>query len=199
MLQLSDSLCHALIKIMFKLLTEEARKKAMREYAVRRSVIAVASLTVVLVIALAGLFPAYILSATRKTEVEERVRVMGNIGLQGNESSLQRWLTDTNLKLQFLNPKLDKDRPSEFIEQVLQEKIIGIHITGLNWFKSRNEKGETLSLSVSGIAEDRQTLLYFENRLNISGHFAKVTLPVSNLAKEKNIVFQIKITPTQTP
>lgn len=179
---------------MFKLLTEEEKEKVLREYNFRRGVVILTALIVVIIIGMAGLFPSYVLSRVRQKEVEERVKIAGNTELQEDSSGLRFWLKETNLKLKILDPALDQDRPSDFIESVLAEKSAGVKIVSLEWTKVDGK----ITLSISGIAQDRQTLLSFENELNSSGKFVEATLPVSNLAKEKDISFRVKLTP-KTP
>jgi hypothetical protein len=180
---------------MFKLLTEEVRKKVAHEYAYRRAVVVVVALVIILIVAMVGLFPADVLSRARKQEITERLRIIGNLELKKSEIDLKAWLTSINLKLNTLNPKLDVDRPSVYIEQVLEKRVAGIKLTNLSWVKSDNKS----TISISGIANDRQTLIAFENSLNASGYFDTVSLPISNLARDKNINFQVKLSPLQTP
>ena len=176
---------------MFKLLTEEGREKVGREYRTRRVVVLLVLLVQVLAIGIIGLLPSYILSSARQDEVLERTRIMEKAGQRGNEAELQEWLAKTKRGLQVLNPKLDTDRPSDFIKKILDQKLARVRITSLSWIKANNK----IKFSVSGVAPDRQTLIAFENRINASGYFSEVSLPISNLAKEKNIEFQIKFSP----
>lgn len=173
---------------MFKLLTEEERQKVAREYVMRRAIVILSAFILVLVVGIIGLLPSYILSNARQNEVSERMRVMGNAEQKGDGRESQIWLTETNRKLQLLSPKLDTDRPSVFIERILDQKVTGARITGLSWLKVKDK----ITLLVSGVALDRQALITFENNINSAGYFSEVTLPISNLAQDRNIDFQIK-------
>lgn len=176
---------------MFKLLTDEERQKVRHEYIMRRAIVMLSALILALVVGVIGLLPSYVLSNARKNEVLERTRIMSNSRQHEDDSSLQAWLTEINNELKILSPKLDTDRPSDFIDKILDQKIMGVHITEFSWRKA--EDGVTLS--ISGVGRDRQTLIAFENSINSSGHFSSVTLPISNLAKDKDIDFQIKFSP----
>jgi len=176
---------------MFKLLTEEEKYKVAHEYAVRRVIVVLFALVLVVAVGIIGLLPSYVLSNARYNEAFERTKNLNNSEERKNELKLQSWLEETNSKLKVLSPVLDTDRPSDFLERVLGQKITGISITGFSWLKVRNK----ITLSVSGVALDRQTLVVFKNRINSSGHFLEVTLPISNLAKDKNIDFQLKFSP----
>ena len=186
---------------MFKLLTEEERQKVAHEYAMRRAIVTLSALILVFVVGIIGLLPSYVLSNARQHEVLERTRIMDTTGQRGDESGLQAWLAKVNLELKILSPELDTDRPSSFIKQIVDEKVPGIRLTGFSWTKVKDK----ITISVNGVATDRQTLVVFEDRINVSGGFSEVNLPISNLAQDKDIDFQIKLgvsssTPrTETP
>lgn len=177
---------------MYKLLPDEERAKIQAEYSRRRYVVMLSASITVIVVGMVGLFPSYMLSNARQNEVEERIKITGEFGLDENKAELQAWLARLNLKLRTLSPKLDQDRPSDLIEEVINRRAVGIKITSFDWAKAE-EAGNTLS--ISGTARDRQALIAFEGSLNASGRFATVALPISNLAREKDINFQVKLSP----
>lgn len=180
---------------MFKLLPEEARAKVARAYAERRLAIILTSFIVVLVIWMAGLFPTFVISKAKKLEVLDRVKVAGELGLSAEGEESRLWLDEINLKLKILTPSEDVQHASEFMEKILRILPSGVRVTSLSWLRS----GESGFLSVSGVATDRQTLLNFERTLNNSGSFSEVVLPVSNLVKDRNIPFQVKLSPIIKP
>ncbi|MDZ4206107.1 MAG: hypothetical protein U1C12_02785 [Patescibacteria group bacterium] len=176
---------------MFKLLTEEEGRKVAHEYAMHRAIVILFALILVLVVGIIGLLPSYVLSNARENEALERTRIMGGSGQRGDDVTLQVWLGEINRKLQVLSPALDTDRPSDFIEKILDQRITGIAVTGFSWARTKDQ----ITLSVNGVATSRQSLIVFENRINSSGYFSEVTLPISNLAKDRDIDFQIKFSP----
>ncbi|MDO8569625.1 MAG: hypothetical protein Q7R89_02520 [bacterium] len=176
---------------MFKLLTEEERYKVAHEYVIRRAIVILCALILVAAVGIAGLLPSYVLSNARQNEALERTRIMNSSGEKGDKLELQTWLKETNHKLQVLSPVLDTDRPSDFIDRILDQRITGVSITSFSWARAKDK----ITLSVNGVALDRQSLIVFENRIRSSGSFSEVTLPISNLAKDRNIDFQIKFSP----
>lgn len=176
---------------MFKLLPEEEKEKVQREYALRRIVVAVEAFILILIVGLVGLFPSYILSRARLGEVEERLKVSGTAEPQVETKELEAWLTDLNFKLTALVPDQKEFLPSLYMETVLKEKGSGIRITGFSWI---NEK-EKVYMNISGVASTRQALLSLETRLKNAKSFSEVTLPVSNLAKERDVTFDLKLVP----
>ena len=180
---------------MYKLLTEEANAKAHKEYLYRRSVTILMASVVVFFIGLAGLFPSFILSSTKKFELIERVRMVNQGGVKDSGVDPGSWLASLNLKLQILAPELDNIRPSYSIEDVIQQKALGVRIMSFSWSYDKDKS----TLSLAGTAINRDALLKFQKNLISSGKFSEVTLPVSNLAKGKDINFQMAVIISQKP
>jgi hypothetical protein len=149
------------------------------------------ALSLVFIVTIVGLLPSYILSDAREKEALERVRIIESAGKK-DYKELEIWMAKTNLILRTLSPRLDADRPSDYFENILSEKIPGIKITNLLW-----DKKGSLTILVEGQAVSRQSLTNFETGLKQSNRFKEVILPISNLAKDENIGFQIKITPNE--
>jgi len=179
---------------MFKLLTEETRKKVAHEYMLRRLIVAFLALDVVLVIGIIGLMPSYVLSDVRQVEVSERSRILDATGNISDNSELQAWLTRANLQLALLAPQPNVRKPSEVMGNLLSQDTVGISLTTFFWVKVDDE----ILLQVEGMADNRQALINFENNVSASGHFSDVSLPVSNLAKDSDINFQVTLTPSPT-
>ena len=178
---------------MFKLLKEEEKKFLQREYKLRRLAVILVALSTTFVVGVVAIFPSYILSNTRKAEIGERTRVLDEIGPRGDGDNLGEWLSLTNEKLIFLAPTLDKDRPSEYLKAIIDKRIAGIKIKALSI--AYGDSSESTSIIVFGEARDRQTLIDFEDAIKESGHFSNVLLPVSNLARDRDIDFQMKFNP----
>lgn len=180
---------------MLKLLPEEAKAKVVRAYSERRLIVLLLSLIVILLIGMAGLFPAYVLSKAKKAEVTERLKTAGDLSADPENVELRGWLAQTNKKLDLLNPKADTQYATYFIGRAIGLRPVGIQFTVIDWNEVEGER----SLGISGIAASRQVLLDFERALNASGEFSQTTVPVSNLAKDREIPFQVDLVPQTKP
>ncbi|MBI2674053.1 MAG: hypothetical protein HYX23_02105 [Candidatus Zambryskibacteria bacterium] len=176
---------------MFQLLTEEERRKVGHEYVVRRTIVLLCAFVLALAVGIIGLFPSYTLSSIRRLEALERTKAVGSARQRNDDLGLQVWLEEINLKLKLLSPALDTDRPSNFIDKILDQKSAGILITDFSLAKSIDK----VDISINGVAANRQSLITFKDRLNSSGNFSNVVSPISNLTKDKNIDFQITFSP----
>lgn len=177
---------------MFKLLTPEIRLQVAREYSLRRSVLILTALVAVLMVALIGLLPSYLISQLKQEEIAVRANSTLSTEEQGNTSA---WLASFNAKLGILSGGLEASQVSSVIEKVIAERGTGISLTQFNW----SEVKGVATLSIVGVARDRQALLAFEKRLKEAKDFGSVTLPVSSLAKESDISFQMNLSLQKTP
>jgi hypothetical protein len=178
-------------RYMFQLLTEDERRKVRHEYIVRRTIVMLCAFVLVLVVGIIGLFPSYTLSNVRQLEALRHIKIVDSARQRNDDLDLQAWLEDINLKLKLLSPALDTDRPLNSIDKILDQKGAGILITDFSLVKSTDK----VDISINGVATNRQSLITFKDRLNSSGNFSNVVSPISNLAKDKDIDFQITFSP----
>jgi len=176
---------------MFKFLSDEQSVRVKGEYRLRRLVMVVFLLVICLTILLISLIPAYVTSYSRQTEAESLINTLNQSPTVKEGQSLQTWLVNINKKLSALSPDKNMDMPYELFVKVLDNKVNGVRITGLSYRKV----GKVSTLFIAGVARDRQVLLSFEDKLNLSKQFSKVNIPASTFAKDKDINFEINMTP----
>ncbi len=179
---------------MYKLLPPETREKVRSEYLLRRMVVIMVAAAGVLGVGLVGLLPSYVLSEARQREVAQETLANGAKTASSTGESIA-WLQGLNLSLKVLNPKLDQEKPSLDLMKVIARKGSGVRFTNITWTVADG----TTNLTLSGSAADRQALLTLQSALNGSGEFAAVSLPVSNLAKDRNLPFELKLTLKKMP
>ncbi|KND48500.1 MAG: hypothetical protein AB200_02105 [Parcubacteria bacterium C7867-005] len=179
---------------MFKLLTENSRAKVEREYKIRRTTIIFSGISFSLFIGIFALVPSYITSNYRMDEVVSRTEALKHSTSASDGLAMEEWLSLTNEKLKAVSPEQDTDKPYEFIQKIIFVKPAGISILNISW-KIDDKDRKKRNISLSGVARDRKTLIDFENRLNSSDNFSKIVLPVSNFAKDKDIEFQLNLSP----
>ncbi len=177
---------------MFKLLTDEEKDKLKAEYKLRRLVLIVSFLAAIFLIGVVGLFPTYIITASREKDAQNRVEAL-NKELTGNSSEdIDKWLQDINTKIKLFTPAADNDRPYEAYLKIISLKPEKIIIEGMGYQKT---KANLVEYSVRGIAKDRRSLIDFQNKLNSSADFKNASVPVSDLAKDSDIAFTLSLDP----
>ena len=174
---------------MFKLLSDEARKKVSEEYILRRSVVMLVGISAVVVVGIVSLVPSYVISESHIHLAQARTAALKNSPTGGMRDELVSWLDVTNKKIKILSPNTQTSIPYENFIKVINSKPSGIRIAELEWSKTDTDT----SLIVRGNSNDRQALLDFQSKLNETNTFSKAVLPVSNFAKDKDIDFELKL------
>ena len=78
-----------------------------------------------------------------------------------------------------------------YLESVLKQKNGLIKINSITYTVIDIKSSQ---LNIDGVSGNRETLRDFVKTLESSGKFETVDIPVSNYAKDKDLVFSIKLT-----
>jgi Tfp pilus assembly protein PilN len=176
---------------MYKLLTEEEKKKIQSEYTSRRLVVIMFFLLLLGLVAAIGLFPSYISVISKEKEANVNLVAL-NQSLAGKTTEdLDIWLRAVNAKIKLFAPAQDTDRPYEAFKEIITFKPLGIKLTTLSYLKNKSD----IEYKLRGVAKDRRTLVNFQNNLNTSDKFTNATIPVADLAKDKDISFDLTLKP----
>ena len=162
----------------------------MREYQLRRAVIALTFLFIVILTALIFLVPSYIVSSSKKSEVSGRIEAVKHSTVTAEATEINADLVRTNLKIQSMVGQDETISLSDIFEIIIANKDSSIRINGLEYRKSETGEGSFLIL---GVARDRENLSRFIRSLESEESFTKVDIPVSNFAQDKNASFSITI------
>lgn len=136
-----------------------------------------------------ALLPAYFLSRTNFDALSSEYQL-----LQASVASLTTGTSGAPIaalkqKLEVLSAEKDEERLTEALLSILAQRDTGIKIDSFAYAKA----GVVTTLKLRGTASDRESLLEFQKALQADGRFEKVELPVSNLAQEKDIAFDIAL------
>jgi len=176
---------------MYKLLTEEEKIKIESEYKSRRLVVMMFFLVTLLLIGVVGLVPSYIIAASKERDANTSLEML-NRSLSGRTADeLDAWLKDINTKIKLFAPSQDTDKPYEAFKEIIDLKPAGIRLTNLTYTKNKTE----IEFKLEGVAINRRTLVEFQNKLNTSEKFTNATIPVADLAKDKDIAFNLILKP----
>jgi hypothetical protein len=101
-------------------------------------------------------------------------------------------LESTNQKMEILEKEVYDFYVSDFFVHILKLTSPGIELKSLSYSTDKKPEGR---LVVSGIAEKRDYLISFAERLGDDEIFKDVDLPITELAKNKDAEFSLVITP----
>jgi Tfp pilus assembly protein PilN len=176
---------------MYKLLTEEEKIKIEGEYKSRRIVLMMLFLVALLLVGSIGLLPSYIIAVSKEQDANSSLAAL-NQSLSGKTAEdLDIWLKEINTKIKLFAPSQDTDRPYEAFKDIIALKTEGIKINTFSYAKNKTN----IEFTLEGLAADRRTLVDFQNNLNSSDKFTSASIPVADLAKDKNIPFNLTLKP----
>jgi Tfp pilus assembly protein PilN len=171
------------------LLPERDKKKIKKEYLLRLLSVSLLFFSITIFLNLLLLLPLYYLSNNKINTAKERISFLESYLQKKEESGLASVLSPTNEKIDALN-SLEVFRVDKSIESILSKKNSSIKI---NKITLRSETDEKKTLSIKGEASSRDNLISFSESLKAINQFTNVELPLSNLAKNINVDFNIKI------
>lgn len=179
---------------MTNLLPQTEQQAIVKEYAHRRMVVVLVMCAVTIAICAIFLLPSYILSEVKLTEMMNAAQAARTTSteLLQTKNSATVLLKETNRKVQFLKvPKEGEKSVYAVIDMIVKQKTANIRIQSF-LYTAATETAQG-SVVLNGLAKDRESLTTFLKNMEAQPAFTTVDLPVSNFAKDKDIVFSMQI------
>jgi hypothetical protein len=176
---------------MINILPEEGRVLARRAYLFR--LVTVATFAVAFICLCAGvlLFPSYVeTQSAADTARSESARLAEIAKKNGKETDMPLALAQAEITS--FRALLARTAPSQPIEVVLRQRGSGITITQIQYDDANAQ------VSLSGVANTREGLLAFAQRLRKAPGVTAADLPVNDLARNENARFTITVSFAQT-
>ncbi|MEZ4200508.1 MAG: hypothetical protein R3B69_02870 [Candidatus Paceibacterota bacterium] len=174
---------------MINLIPPSARKLIVREYWIRVITVWFLLITFALWIFLALQVPTYILiDSLHDALVTQFDRAQAE---HTEFSELEAEVKKINTLVSHLGAHEDDVYFSELIAELDQRAVAGVTLTQ---FAMKREEGALKEIDLVGVAPTRTSLSNFRDALEAHERFSKAELPISNLAKERDITFSMKVT-----
>lgn len=173
---------------MFNLLPKAAKDTIRREYRVRLAAVALFFLSAALVIAALMLLPSWFLSAQKEAAARARADALVRSLSQRSAAGLEQELRTAQQRLNLLSREAPVVSLYELTERIAAGRPPGVSLESITF--SRTPEGRRAAF-VSGTARDRAALVSFSRSLERARAFEKVDLPLSALAKEKDLIFSL--------
>lgn len=173
---------------MANLVPQLAKKKIAQEYWVRVVTAWFLLATITLLICSVFLFPVYIFTSTQvAVHAESAAAAAESVAdYEAVATALER----ANKEAQLVIEDSRKTRAYDYIALFAALEGQGVTLTSLT-FSKQGDVAEPIELE--GVADDRESLAAFRDRLLAAEAIESVDLPISNLAKESNITFDMTI------
>jgi len=179
---------------MINLIPNEEKKRMVRGFYFRLSVLLLFMLCLGIFIAILSILPAYFLSSSKRSIAEQKLAVQKAEAVTLSDQETGDVLKDINTKLSVIEIAAKNKFliSEEVINAILSKKVSTIKITKIS-YEDGGAKGR--KISVEGTALSRDVLLAFRKALESNPSFKSVDLPISNFVKGSNIQFYLNITP----
>ena len=174
---------------MINLLPLEQKKKLHREYTLRLVLVIVSGFIMTTVIGTVLLLPSFLLSKVKERVVSNQASLLEKKADKETADTPNNILIITKRHLTALSEDVTETSPSLVISTALSHKPNGVIIKQVLLDKTPDG---TL-LSIGGTAESRGQLTSFSSAIEGDALFTSVEFPVSNLAKDRDIDFTIKV------
>lgn len=174
---------------MFTFLPRGYREDTIREYRTRVLTVFVALCIVLVILSIALTMPTFVSLYYQKTVAASEKAQAEALQAQSADSSASAAVARVDARLAAIRQGTSERTVISLFERLLAPSRPGISITALS--AARDEKNGTLR--VEGVAATRESLVAFSRALQGEPSFASVDLPVSSLAKNRDIQFSISI------
>jgi|JI10StandDraft_1071094.scaffolds.fasta_scaffold38196_5 hypothetical protein len=138
-------------------------------------------------IASVALFPSYVSLRVKEKNVNDQLTEIKKEDFSKESASLNIVVQDINAKLRAF-PQTPEPLPSEtVIAPLLLASHPGISITDMSMTKNK----EAIDIVLQGTSRTREQLVQFVDALKARSEFTGVSLPLSQLVKDKNAAFTL--------
>jgi hypothetical protein len=176
---------------MFNLLPENLKLKIKAEYAERRIVVILIFVISLLISIIVMLLPTWLSSLYKEMETKKESDKMNQYLATFNVTPTVDLIKSINQKLNILDTLLAYQKIIPNLDIIIAQKTSAIVLTSIAYTSA---SGDTATISIGGKAVTRDSLVTYVKKLQDTVKFKAVDLPISNLAKDKNISFTMNVT-----
>jgi len=164
-------------------------KTLRREYRFRFIITLLFFMSCGVVVGIGALTPAFIFSYSQEKEALEKVKVLQKSREENGMGDISKELARTNVYIKKLQTASSSAVFSPTISQIIGLKTSGVKIILFKFSEA--------FVYIDGKASTRESLVEFKNRLESDPSIKSVELPVSDLAKSRDITFSLKLSPKE--
>jgi len=174
---------------MSNLILEKDKKKIRSEYLGRLLIVILSATLLLFVLSILLILPSFVISRDKTETVEERLSFLRDYTERQKDKELPLIIQETKEKIDLLSQK-ESEKVFDIIKIITENEGNGILLESFS-FRALPD-GEYQS-SISGISQNRDTLIAFRRRLESQKKFAEVNLPISNLAESIDLEFSMTL------
>ncbi len=174
---------------MINLIPAEAKKHLLREYWMRSVTVWFFLWSFALLLGITLLVPSYVLLNLQVKAYSETAQTANE--KNANFEAVAKELESASKTAATLSEQLVRPSMTEYLTLLKSLESTNVNVARISFSREGDVVGE---MTVSGVADSRQALADFRNRMLDSDLIESVNLPISNLAKDKEIPFELTVT-----
>lgn len=176
---------------MLHLLTEEHRKKVVREYKKRVTIVFLFGIFFIVLTGMVFTLPTFLISysnySTRATEKEVLQKELASVNDEASAQSVK----ESAVLIDTLHTFSSDISHLYIIEQIIKSRPSTVSVT--NFIFTPGDNG-SMTVDIAGVSNSRRELVAFSDSLKSNSFFESINIPLSNFAKDKNVRFSVKLT-----
>jgi hypothetical protein len=174
---------------MLNLLLREDRYDLKKEYTLRFfNILLIFSILALLVFGILLFSISSFIWVENKVVNEQLATISENDNTQ-KRNDLHKMIDQINNKISFFNQP--KPEYSTFLNEILKMVPSGVVLNGINFMPILNEDSGFIKIEITAEARLRENMVQYSNNLKENPNFVEINLPVSNLAKDTDVIFRI--------
>ncbi len=179
--------------IYYTLLPEDEIKTLRKEYHIRLFITIVFFISSFLTIGIFSLIPSYVYTNGIEGKIAQKASDIEKDRKASGIDAIERELINDNKKIKKL--LADSANTASYLELI--QSIISSRKSGITMESFSISKGEGTSTPIvivfQGKSPTREALINFKDGLQLERNFSKVELPISDLVKNKDLTFSIRL------
>lgn len=175
---------------MFNLLPDSLKEEIIKEYKLRKLIIVLLIIVFLQASFFVFMMPSWVNLSNKENELLERVKKFDNSPIVSGANALKLTVKLLNSEAIVMDKTLEYQEFIPILNTIISNKTNSIKITDVLF---TSISSSTSMLVVQGVSSTRDDLVNYKNTLDQTKMFKSVDLPVSNLAKDRNIVFSINL------
>lgn len=177
--------------IHYTLLPEKELRTLKIEYRTRLTIFVIFFLSCSVFVGICALLPSYIYSYSQEKELLDKLTsLQADREKNGSKLAINE-LTEDSMTIKRLKDHGTNIVYTDMVSQIIGHKPSGLTLSYID-IKSDSINATTSNIILQGTAGSREQLIKFRDNLEFDQDISKVELPISDLAKNKNIPYAIR-------
>lgn len=173
---------------MLNLISEEQKKILKKDYIVRFLILFSGLLSFVLLLSIIALVPSFVLVQVENRILKPQKDAIEAVSNSDEVDLFEERIVDINNKIKLLDePELV---PSDLITEILSYQIRSVKINTVEYLVDEDNEA---SIVLSGVANNRESLVEFGDFIEQSGSFYDIDIPFSSFTMSTDVPFTLNV------